>query len=57
MQSIFDFVVQPCGNKRYNNTKKVKDVDLILNTQIFTHQNVNRIGVIKSLPILIAKQS
>ena len=52
MQSIFDFVVQPCDNKRYNNTKKVEDVDLILNTQIFTHQNVNRIGVIKSLPIL-----
>tara|TARA_R100000900_G_scaffold7770_3_gene7868 strand:+ start:523 stop:1119 length:597 start_codon:yes stop_codon:yes gene_type:complete len=52
MRSIFSFVVEPYNNKRYNNTKKINDTDLILNTQIFTHQNVNRVGIIKSLPIL-----
>ena len=52
MRSIFDFVVEPYSNKRYNNTKKIDDTDLILNTQIFTHQNVNRVGVVKSLPIM-----
>ena len=50
MRSIFDFVVEPVGD-RYNNTKNVNGVDLILNTQIFTHQNVNRLAIVKSLPI------
>ena len=50
MRSIFDFVVEPVGD-RYNNTKNVDGVDLILNTQIFTHQNVNRLAIVKSLPI------
>ena len=50
MKSIFDFVVEPVGN-RYNNTKNIDGVDLILNTQIFTHQNVNRLAIVKSLPI------
>ena len=50
MRSIFDFVVEPVGD-RYNNTKDVDGVDLILNTQIFTHQSVNRLAIVKSLPI------
>jgi len=50
MRSIFDFVVEPVGN-RYNNTKNIDGVDLILNTQIFTHQSVNRLAIVKSLPI------
>ena len=50
MKSIFDFVVEPVG-ERYNNTKNIDGVDLILNTQIFTHQNVNRLAIVKSLPI------
>ena len=50
MKSIFDFVVEPVGD-RYNNTKNIDGVDLILNTQIFTHQNVNRLAIVKSLPI------
>ena len=50
MKSIFDFVVEPAGD-RYNNTKNIDGVDLILNTQIFTHQNVNRLAIVKSLPI------
>ena len=50
MRSIFDFVVEPVGD-RYNNTKDIDGVDLILNTQIFTHQSVNRLAIVKSLPI------
>ena len=50
MKSIFDFVVEPVGD-RYNNTKNIDGVDLILNTQIFIHQNVNRLAIVKSLPI------
>ena len=50
MRSIFDFVVEPVGS-RYNNTKNIDGVDLILNTQIFTHQSVNRLAIVKSLPI------
>ena len=50
MRSIFDFVVEPVGD-RYSNTKDIDGVDLILNTQIFTHQSVNRLAIVKSLPI------
>jgi hypothetical protein len=52
MRSIFDFVIEPCDKQRYNNTKKIDNKNLILNTQIFTHQNVNRIAVVKELPIV-----
>ena len=51
MRSVFNFVVEPIGG-RYNNNKKVDNVDLILNTQIFTHQNVNRLGLVKQVPIV-----
>ena len=37
MKSIYNFVVKPKG-ERYNNTKKVEDGELILNTEIFNHQ-------------------
>ena len=31
MKPVYDFIVKPCG-QRYNNSIKVGDVDLILNT-------------------------
>jgi len=49
MKAPFDFVIEPKGN-RYNNTKKVGDKDLILNTEIFNHQFVNRKAIVKSIP-------
>ena len=49
MKAPFDFVVEPKGS-RYNNTKKVGDKDLILNTEIFNHQFVNREAIVKSVP-------
>jgi hypothetical protein len=41
MKSVYNFVVKPVG-KRYNNVKKVGDKELIVNTEIFNHQYVNR---------------
>ena len=51
MKSVYNFVVKPKGN-RYNNSKKVGDSELILNTEIFNHQYVNREAVVMSIPIV-----
>lgn len=50
MKPIYDYIVEPLGD-RYNNSKKVGDKSLILNTEIFNHQFVNRLAVIKSVPL------
>ena len=52
MKSIYDFIIKP-KNTRYNNTKKVGDKELILNTEIFNHQYVSREAVIKHLPLAV----
>ena len=52
MRSIYDFIVSP-KSSRYNNTKKVGDKDLILNTEIYNHQYVSRKAIVKSTPIAI----
>ena len=51
MKSVYNFVVTPIG-KRYNNIKKVGDSELILNTEIFNHQYVNRKASVISTPII-----
>ena len=51
MKSIYNFVVAPIG-ERYNNTKKVGDKELILNTEIYNHQYVNRVAKVISTPIV-----
>ena len=51
MKSVYNFVVTPIG-KRYNNVKKVGDKELILNTEIFNHQYVNRKPKVVSVPIV-----
>jgi len=51
MKSVYNFVVKPKG-KRYNNTKKIGDSELILNTEIFNHQYVNRQAEVISTPII-----
>jgi len=51
MKSVYNFVVKPIG-ERYNNTKKVGDSELILNTEIFNHQYVNRKASVISTPII-----
>jgi len=51
MRSVYNFVVTPKG-ERYNNKKKVGDSELILNTEIYNHQFVNRTAIVKSIPII-----
>jgi len=52
MQGLFDFVVKPKGS-RYNNVKKIGNKELILNSEIFNHQYVNREAVVVSTPKII----
>ena len=49
MQSVYNYVVEPLG-ERYNNTKKVGDKELILNTEVYNHQHVNREAKVLSTP-------
>ena len=51
MRSVYNFVVTPIG-ERYNNTKKVEGGNLILNTEIYNHQFVNRVAKVISTPII-----
>ena len=51
MKSVYNFVVTPKG-ERYNNKKKVGDSELILNTEIYNHQFVNRVAKVISIPIV-----
>ena len=51
MKSVYNFVVTPKG-ERYNNKKKVGDSELILNTEIYNHQFVNRTAIVKSIPLI-----
>ena len=51
MKSVYNFVVTPKG-ERYNNKKKVDGGELILNTEIFNHQYVNREAIVISTPIV-----
>jgi hypothetical protein len=49
MKAPFDFIIEPKGN-RYNNTTNVGSSELILNTEIYNHQFVNRQAIVKSVP-------
>ena len=51
MKSVYNFVVTPKG-ERYNNKKKVGDSELIVNTEIYNHQYVNREATVISTPIV-----
>ena len=55
MQSVYNYVVEPLG-ERYNNTKKVGDKELILNTEVFNHQHVNREARVLSVPKLVTQR-
>ena len=50
MKSVHNFVVTPKG-ERYSNKKKIGDSELILNTEIYNHQYINREAIVVSTPI------
>ena len=51
MKAYKDFIVSPIG-ERYNNSKKVDDKELIINTEIFNHQYINRLAKVIATPLL-----
>ena len=51
MKAYKDFIVSPIG-ERYNNSTKVDDKELILNTEVFNHQYVNRLAKVIATPLL-----
>ena len=51
MKSVYNFVVTPIG-ERYNNKKKIGGLELIVNTDIFKHEFVNRLAKVISTPII-----
>ena len=50
MQCPFCFVIEPVG-ERYYNSVSVDNKSLIINTEIYNHEYVNRRGVVVSCPI------
>ena len=51
MKSLFDFIVEPYG-QRYNNKVKVGDKSLIINTQSESFKSVNNIAKVINVPLI-----
>ena len=51
MNAYKDYIVSPVGD-RYNNNIQVGEKELILNTEIFNHQYVNRLAKVIATPLL-----
>jgi len=49
MYSLYNFIIKPKAS-RYNNTKKIGEKELIINTDIFQHQYVSRNAIVVSIP-------
>ena len=51
MNAYKDYIIEPIGD-RYNNSVRVDNKELVLNTEIFNHQYVNRHARIIATPLL-----
>ena len=51
MRSPNQFIVKPLNGKRYDNTKKVGGIDLIVSTSEEDHKFSNRYAEVIALPI------
>ena len=51
MKAYKDFIVSPIG-ERYNNSTKIDDKELVLNTEVYNHQYVNRLAKVIATPTL-----
>ena len=51
MKAYKDFIVSPIGG-RYNNSTKVGEKELIINTEVCNHQYVNRLAKVIATPLL-----
>ena len=50
MQSPFDFIAKPLSGNRYNNTKEVGGIELIVNTSEEDYKFSNRYAVVEEVP-------
>ena len=53
MKAYKDFIISPIGD-RYNNSVRVGKKELVLNTEIYNHQYVNRLAKIIATPLLVS---
>ena len=53
MKAYKDFIISPIG-ERYNNSTKVCEKELILNTEVYNHQYVNRLAKVIATPLLFS---
>ena len=53
MKAYKDFIVSPIG-ERYNNSKKIGDKELVLNTEVYNHQFINRLAKVIATPLLFS---
>ena len=51
MNAYKDYIISPVGD-RYNNSIRVDNKELILNTEVFNHQYVNRLAKVIATPLL-----
>ena len=51
MNAYKDYIIEPIGD-RYNNSVRVGEKELVLNTEIFNHQYINRHARIIATPLL-----
>ena len=51
MQSLYNFIIEP-ENNRYNNEVDINGKKLIVNTTMDDHKFVNRVGIVKSIPLV-----
>ena len=52
MNSLYDFIVKPYGG-RYDNSIKVGDKELVLNTKIETFKAVNNVAEVLAVPLAV----
>ena len=51
MQSLFDFIVKPANNKRYNNTTDINGLEFITSTSQEDHKFSNREAIVINVPL------
>ena len=56
MDAYKDYIISPIGD-RYNNSVRVDDKELVLNTEIFNHQYINRLAKIIATPLLFSSSN
>ena len=49
MQALFDYIIKPVGG-RYNNSVDVDGKELLVNTEIYNHQYINREAEVLAVP-------